>query len=65
MKLSHLKNLPFRKALSIGASKHWTEVLFVLTGSRKVSADALMLYYKPLIIWLKDVVKEFDIPVGW
>lgn len=54
-----------RKALKLGTSVHWTEVLFILTGSRQVSADALLLYYKPLIEWLERLTIDHDIPLGW
>lgn len=54
-----------RKALSIGAEQHWTETLFILTGSREVSADALLLYYKPLIVWLEQQALDQNIKLGW
>lgn len=54
-----------RKALSIGAEQHWTESLYILTGSREVSADALLLYYKPLIGWLRKQVIDQQINIGW
>lgn len=49
----------------MGTSKHWTDILYMLTGSRVVTADALLLYYKPLIAWLNSLVEEFDITLGW
>ncbi|XP_031620875.1 angiotensin-converting enzyme-like isoform X2 [Contarinia nasturtii] len=54
-----------KKALQLGSSKHWTEILYMLTGSREVRADALLLYYKPLISWLNSLVEDFNIPIGW
>lgn len=57
--------ISFRKALKLGTSVHWSEVLFMLTGSREVSADALLLYYKPLIVWIEKQVIDHKIPVGW
>lgn len=55
----------FRKALQVGTSKHWTDVLYMLTGRREVTVDALLLYYKPLISWLNAMVQDIDIPLGW
>lgn len=55
----------FRKALQLGASQPWQEVLFILTGSREIRADALLQYYEPLIEWLNKMVGEYNIPVGW
>ncbi|KAJ6636732.1 Angiotensin-converting enzyme [Pseudolycoriella hygida] len=52
-----------KKALQIGASQPWTETLFILTGSRKIKADSLLLYYAPLIEWLEKVVVAYDIPI--
>lgn len=43
-----------RAALSLGSSKHWTETLDILTGTRKVSAQALLEYFKPLYEYLKS-----------
>lgn len=49
----------------MGTSQPWTEVLFVLTGYREVRADAFREYYAPLEEWLKQLVREFAMPVGW
>lgn len=54
-----------RNALKLGTSRHWTEVLFMLTGKSEITADSLLLYYKPLIVWLNTVVEAHDIPIGW
>lgn len=51
--------------MSLGSSKPWTEILFMLTGSHEVSANALLLYYKPLLIWLKEYTAKFHVPIGW
>uniref|UniRef100_A0A182QPM5 Angiotensin-converting enzyme n=1 Tax=Anopheles farauti TaxID=69004 RepID=A0A182QPM5_9DIPT len=37
-----------RKALALGGSVHWTEVLEVLTGDTEISAKSLLKYYQPL-----------------
>lgn len=51
--------------MNLGGSVHWTEVLYILTGSREIKADALLDYYRPLIKWLEKLVVEYNIPVGW
>lgn len=51
--------------MSLGASVHWTEALFILTGKREITADALLEYYQPLIHWLEKYVVDFNIPLGW
>lgn len=34
--------------LKLGNSKHWSEVLKVMTGESEMSADAILEYFKPL-----------------
>ncbi|XP_062554750.1 angiotensin-converting enzyme-like isoform X2 [Armigeres subalbatus] len=53
------------KALGLGGSQHWTVVLKKLTGSEKISADAMYRYFDPLIKLLDNLIKKLDIPVGW
>lgn len=55
----------FREALSLGSSVHWTEVLYLLSGSRQVATDALLLYYEPLIHYLQKISRDFNIKAGW
>lgn len=55
----------YREALSLGSSVHWTEVLYLLTGSRQVTIDALLLYYEPLIHYLQKISRDFKIKAGW
>ncbi|XP_055846747.1 angiotensin-converting enzyme-like [Episyrphus balteatus] len=54
-----------KKALSLGSSVHWSEVLYILTGSREISAQPLIEYYQPLFTWLEKIAIEYDIPIGW
>lgn len=54
-----------KQALELGASVHWSEVLFILTGSKSVTVEPLLEYYEPLIKWLEKKVVEEQIPVGW
>lgn len=51
--------------MALGASAHWTEVLFTLTGKTEITGDALLEYYRPLINWLEKIVIEYSIPFGW
>jgi peptidyl-dipeptidase A len=39
--------------LALGASKPWPEALEGFTGTRGVSADALVTYFQPLMSWLQ------------
>ncbi|RNA19074.1 angiotensin-converting enzyme [Brachionus plicatilis] len=41
-----------KRMLELGASKHWSEALKVLTNQDKISSDALFEYFKPLYEWL-------------
>ncbi|EPY86413.1 angiotensin-converting enzyme [Camelus ferus] len=51
--------------LKLGWSKPWPEVLEKITGETKVSAKALMTYFKPLLDWLvTENVRHGDI-LGW
>ncbi|XP_063697981.1 angiotensin-converting enzyme-like [Culicoides brevitarsis] len=54
-----------KKALSMGASRNWSEVLFTITGEREIKADALLEYYKPLDDFLENLILKYDIPYGW
>ena len=55
----------FIKMLKLGASKPWQDVIEVMTGERKINADAILEYFKPLEEWLDGVIKQYDIPIGW
>eukprot|EP00105_Crassostrea_gigas_P037018 XP_019921166.1 PREDICTED: angiotensin-converting enzyme-like [Crassostrea gigas] len=52
-----------RKALSLGSSQPWQNVMKILTGQRKLSMTPLLRFFKPLFLWLKDQNKEENI--GW
>jgi peptidyl-dipeptidase A len=43
-----------RDGLSLGASKHWSDVLEVMTEERKLDATALLEYFEPLYNFLKE-----------
>ena len=53
------------QALKVGASRPWPDVLEVITGERKINANAIIEYFKPLEEWLDDIIKKDDIPLGW
>ncbi|CAF0741045.1 unnamed protein product [Brachionus calyciflorus] len=42
----------FKEMLKLGASKHWSYTLKMLTGETVVSASSLLEYFKPLYEWL-------------
>lgn len=54
-----------RKALAMGASEHWSEALFVITGEREIKSDALLEYYQPLDNFLESLILKYNIPYGW
>ena len=39
--------------LEMGASKPWPDALQAFTGSREMSGDAMVAYFRPLMTWLK------------
>ena len=53
----------FRDLLKLGSSLPWPDALEKLTGSRQMSVDPLLEYFKPLMDWLKENVDESE--QGW
>jgi peptidyl-dipeptidase A len=51
------------RALSMGASRPWPDVLEALTGQREMDASAMVEYYAPLKAWLDEQNKGATI--GW
>lgn len=49
-----------RAGLSLGLSKHWSETLEILTGSKEVSAEPLLEYFDPLYKFLKSENEKSD-----
>lgn len=49
----------------MGASKPWPDALEVFTGQRKMSASALIEYFKPLQDWLQKKNEETGAHIGW
>ncbi|RZF33819.1 hypothetical protein LSTR_LSTR010367 [Laodelphax striatellus] len=56
-----------RKMMSLGSSRHWSDALNYLTNGKnnKISSAAILNYYKPLAVWLKQQIEKLSIPVGW
>ncbi|HEX8525676.1 M2 family metallopeptidase, partial [Allosphingosinicella sp.] len=40
--------------LEMGASRPWPDALEAFTGSREMSADAMIAYFQPLLSWLRE-----------
>lgn len=54
-----------KEMLSLGSSKPWPDAMEVLTGERKMNADAILEYFKPLQDWLVEENKRLGAHVGW
>uniref|UniRef100_A0A182LUT3 Angiotensin-converting enzyme n=1 Tax=Anopheles culicifacies TaxID=139723 RepID=A0A182LUT3_9DIPT len=54
-----------KQMLAMGSSKPWPDAMEVLTGQRKMSADALIEYFQPLYDWLVKENKALGAFVGW
>ena len=52
-----------KKALAMGASRPWPDVLETLTGQREMDASAIADYFAPLKSWLDEQNKGRK--VGW
>lgn len=65
----HFENLNVhffcRAMLALGASKPWPDAMEVLTGTRKMEANAIMEYFKPLHEWLVTSNEANGLHVGW
>uniref|UniRef100_A0A8C0WFX6 Angiotensin-converting enzyme n=1 Tax=Castor canadensis TaxID=51338 RepID=A0A8C0WFX6_CASCN len=51
--------------LKVGSSRPWPEVLKELTGKSKVSSEAFMNYFKPLLNWLVTENVQHGEILGW
>jgi len=52
-----------REMLAMGSSHEWPDALEAMTGDRRMSADGLLEYFRPLQRWLDD--QNRGAPVGW
>lgn len=48
--------------LSAGRSRHWSETLFTMTGDTELKADALLEYFAPLLVFLKEANDKWKAP---
>ncbi len=53
----------FNKMLEMGSSKPWPDALEAFTGTRQMDGSAIIAYYEPLMVWLKEQNK--DRKCGW
>lgn len=53
----------FRDALELGLSQPWPIVLYNLGGSPTLDAGPIIEYFKPLMDYIKETLKEEEI--GW
>jgi peptidyl-dipeptidase A len=51
------------RMLTSGASKPWQEILFEMTGERRMDGNAILEYFAPLKTWLDQ--QNQGKPVGW
>ncbi|XP_052864217.1 angiotensin-converting enzyme-like [Anopheles cruzii] len=51
--------------LAMGSSKPWPDAMEVLTGERRMSADALIEYFQPLYDWLVIENERLGVYIGW
>ena len=49
--------------MQMGASKPWPEALQAFTGTREMSGDAMIEYFRPLMSWLQEQNKGRQ--CGW
>ena len=49
-----------RNMLALGASKHWSKALEMLTSDSEIKADSLVKYFQPLTDWLKDENEKYQ-----
>ena len=51
--------------LESGRSQPWPRILKEATGERDLKASAILEYFEPLSVWLKEQRKEKKYPLGW
>ncbi|XP_017108669.2 angiotensin-converting enzyme [Drosophila bipectinata] len=54
-----------QKAMSLGSSVHYREVLRELVGEPEISIDGLLAYFQPLQDWLQEQNLKNNLEVGW
>jgi peptidyl-dipeptidase A len=53
----------FNAMLAMGASKPWPDALETFTGTRKMDGSAIVAYFEPLMVWLREQNKSRS--CGW
>ncbi|XP_055374373.1 angiotensin-converting enzyme isoform X2 [Condylostylus longicornis] len=53
------------EAMHLGSKKNWRDVLENLTGEREISANAILEYYYPLYVWVKEQNEQNEVETGW
>ena len=51
--------------LKLGSSLPWPDALEKLTGSRDISVQPILAFFKPLHNWLKETNKLNNEKIGW
>uniref|UniRef100_A0AAG5DVE8 Angiotensin-converting enzyme n=1 Tax=Anopheles atroparvus TaxID=41427 RepID=A0AAG5DVE8_ANOAO len=54
-----------KEMLALGSSKPWPDAMEILTGERKMSAEAFLEYFDPLYQWLLTENTRVGAHVGW
>ncbi|XP_069761237.1 angiotensin-converting enzyme isoform X3 [Narcine bancroftii] len=52
-------------ALKAGSSRHWQDILLNMTGTNKMNVSALLEYFEPITLWLKDQNNKTQEQLGW
>ena len=47
--------------LKLGSSQKWPDALEKVTGTRRMDAQPLLDYFQPLVDWLKEQNKGYDV----
>lgn len=49
-----------------GTSRHWSEILEEMTGSKQIESRPLLNYFEPLRLWLENELSRLNVnTVGW
>ena len=51
--------------MKLGSSVHWEDALYAISGTREMSAEPLVEYFKPLLDWLDKQNKALNLTIGW
>ena len=51
--------------LEAGRSEPWPKILKEATGDRELKAEAILEYFEPLRVWLKEQRTLKKYPIGW